>query len=317
MMKKVRNSQAVGAVAAPKPRLLKEWKKHKYIYIMLIPVMLFYALFMYGPMYGAIIAFKDFTPKLGIMGSPWVGFQHFQEFFNSIYFWRLLKNTLSISLQMLLWGFPAPIILALLINEIQNIKLKKTVQTISYMPHFISLVVVCGLIKLFTASDGVLNDLLALFGRERQDLLLDPDLFQPIYVVTGIWQKVGWDSIIYLSALSAVDMELYEAAKIDGAGRWKQTLHVTLPCIMPTIIIMLILRVGQIMNLGFEKIILLYNENTYETADVISTYVYRKGIQEFSYSFSTAVGLFNSVINFLLVFGANTFSKKVGDTSLW
>lgn len=316
-MKQFKQTKNRAAIAARRPRMIREWKKHKYIYMMLIPVMLYYALFMYGPMYGAIIAFKDFTPKLGITGSPWVGFQHFQDFFNNMYFWRLLRNTLSISLQMLLWGFPAPIILALLINEVVNTKFKRAVQTVSYMPHFISLVVVCGLIKLFTASEGIFNDILGLFGRERQDMLLDPDMFQPIYVLTSIWQEIGWGSIIYLAALSAVDMELYEAAKIDGAGKWKQTLHVTLPSIMPTIIIMLILRVGKIMNLGFEKIILLYNENVYETADIISTYVYRKGIQEFSYSFSTAVGLFNSVINFLLVFGANTFSKRVGDTSLW
>ncbi len=300
-----------------KPRLLRELAKNKYIYIMLIPFLLFYIIFMYGPMYGAMIAFKDFTPKLGILGSPWVGIKHFEAFFGSIYFWRLLRNTISISLQTLIFGFPAPIILALLLNEVRQAWFKKTVQTISYMPHFISLVVVCGIIKIFTGSEGIINDFMVNLGQERRDLLLDPALFQPIYVISDIWQKIGWESIIYLAALSGVDQELYEAARIDGAGKWRQLLSVTLPCILPTIVVMLILRVGSMMNIGFEKIILLYNGNTYETADVISSYVYRKGIQEFSYSFSTAVGLFNSVINFFLVLSANTISKKVNDTSLW
>ncbi|MCI9625439.1 MAG: sugar ABC transporter permease [Clostridia bacterium] len=300
-----------------KPRLLRELAKNKYIYIMLVPFLLFYIIFMYGPMYGAMIAFKDFTPKLGILGSPWVGIKHFEAFFGSIYFWRLLRNTISISLQTLVFGFPAPIILALLLNEVRQAWFKKTVQTISYMPHFISLVVVCGIIKIFTGSEGIINDFMVQFGQERRDLLLDPALFQPIYVISDIWQKIGWESIIYLAALSGVDQELYEAARIDGAGKWRQLLSVTLPCILPTIVVMLILRVGSMMNIGFEKIILLYNGNTYETADVISSYVYRKGIQEFSYSFSTAVGLFNSVINFFLVLSANTISKKVNDTSLW
>ncbi len=300
-----------------KPRLLRELAKNKYIYIMLVPFLLFYIIFMYGPMYGAMIAFKDFTPKLGILGSPWVGIKHFEAFFGSIYFWRLLRNTISISLQTLVFGFPAPIILALLLNEVRQAWFKKTVQTISYMPHFISLVVVCGIIKIFTGSEGIINDFMVQFGQERRDLLLDPALFQPIYVISDIWQKIGWESIIYLAALSSVDQELYEAARIDGAGKWRQLLSVTLPCILPTIVVMLILRVGSMMNIGFEKIILLYNGNTYETADVISSYVYRKGIQEFSYSFSTAVGLFNSVINFFLVLSANTISKKVNDTSLW
>ncbi len=300
-----------------KPRLLRELAKNKYIYLMLVPVVLFYIIFMYGPMYGAIIAFKDFSPKLGIWGSSWVGLKHFKAFFSSIYFLRLLRNTISISVQTLVFGFPAPIILALLLNEVRQSWFKKTVQTISYMPHFISLVVVCGIIKIFTGSEGIINDILAHFGQERRDLLLDPGLFQPIYVISDIWQKIGWESIIYLAALSGVDQELYEAARIDGAGKWRQLFSVTLPCITPTIVIMLILRVGSMMNIGFEKIILLYNGNTYETADVISSYVYRKGIQEFSYSFSTAVGLFNSIINFFLVLGANTISRKVNETSLW
>lgn len=213
--------------------------------------------------------------------------------------------------------FLRPLFWALLLNEVRQAWFKKTVQTISYMPHFISLVVVCGIIKIFTGSEGIINDIMVKFGQERRDLLLDPALFQPIYVISGYLAKIGWESIIYLAALSGVDQELYEAARIDGAGKWRQLLSVTLPCILPTIVVMLILRVGSMMNIGFEKIILLYNGNTYETADVISSYVYRKGIQEFSYSFSTAVGLFNSVINFFLVLSANTISKKVNDTSLW
>lgn len=297
--------------------LIKDLKYNKNIYIMLIPVILFYLLFHYKPMYGAIIAFKDFSPMKGIWGSPWVGFEHFQEFLGSYNFWSVLSNTVLISFYDLLFGFPAPIILALLLNEVRNIYFKRSVQTLTYMPHFISLVVICGMIKDFVSSEGIINDFIAMFGGERMSFLLKPEYFKTIFVSTGIWQHIGWGSIIYLAALTAIDSEQYEAAMIDGAGRFKQLLHVTLPGIIPTIIIMLILRLGQVMNVGFEKIILLYNPMTYETADVISSFVYRKGLQEFSYSFSSAVGLFNSVINFGLVLSSNWISKKISQTGLW
>ncbi len=297
--------------------LIKDIKYNKNIYLMLIPVLLFYLLFHYRPMYGAIIAFKDFIPAKGIWGSPWVGFQHFVDFVTSLNFRKVLSNTVLISFFELLFGFPAPIILALLLNEVKNTVFKKTVQTFTYMPHFISLVVICGMIKDFLKVDGVINDLVAMLGGERISFLLKPEYFKTIFVSTGIWQHVGWGSIIYLAALTAIDSEQYEAAMIDGAGRWKQLLHVTLPGIIPTIIIMLILRLGQVMNVGFEKVILLYNPMIYDTADVISSFVYRKGIQEFSYSFSAAVGLLNSVVNFCLVLSSNWFSRKMNQTSLW
>lgn len=297
--------------------LLKDISKNRLLYVMLIPVLLYFTVFHYFPMYGASIAFKDFTPRLGITGSPWAGLEHFESFFNGIHFWRVVKNTLLISFYELLFGFPAPIILALLLNEVRKTVFKRTVQTITYMPHFISLVVVCGIIKEFTISDGLINDILAFFGRERLSLLLEPEYFRTIFVSSSIWQNIGWGTIIYLAALAGIDQEQYEAAKIDGANRWRQMLSVTLPGIMPTITILFILEIGRLMNVGSEKIILLYNPSTYDTADVISSYVYRVGLQEFNYSFSSAVGLFNSAINFTLVIGSNWLSRRMNKTSLW
>ena len=297
--------------------LLKDFKKNHLIYLMGLPVLAYYLIFHYGPMYGVIIAFKNFSPGRGILGSSWVGFRWFQDFFNSYYFGRLLRNTLLINILNLIFSFPAPIILALLLNELRSQKFKKTVQTISYMPHFISLVVICGMIHDFTARDGVINDIIAWFGGEPDTMLLRPELFRPIYIISGIWQGIGWGSIIYLAALSGIDPELYQASLIDGANRWDQVWHITLPGIMPTIVILLILRIGSMMSVGHEKIILLYNASTYETADVISSFVYRKGLLEANYSYSAAVGLFNSVINFILIITANWISRNVNETSLW
>ncbi|RKN70661.1 ABC transporter permease [Paenibacillus ginsengarvi] len=297
--------------------LLNDIRKNKLLYVMLLPVLAFYVVFHYVPMYGAIIAFKDFSPRLGIWGSDWAGLDHFRTFFTGAYFWRTIKNTILISFYELIFGFPAPIILALLLNEVKNSLFKRTVQTVTYLPHFISLVVICGIIKDFTVSGGVINDIIVFFGGERVSLLLEAEWFRTIYVSSGVWQHIGWGTIIFLAALSGVDQEQYEAARMDGAGRWKQMLHVTLPGLMPTIVILLILNIGRMMNVGFEKIILLYNPGTYETADVISSYVYRVGLQDFNYSFSSAVGLFNSVINFVLVIFSNWISRKLNDTSLW
>lgn len=297
--------------------LLNDIRKNKLLYVMLLPVLAFYVVFHYFPMYGAIIAFKDFSPRLGIWGSDWAGLDHFRTFFTGAYFWRTIKNTLLISFYELIFGFPAPIILALLLNEVKHSLFKRTVQTVTYLPHFISLVVICGIIKDFTVSGGVINDMISFFGGERVSLLLEAEWFRTIYVSSGVWQHIGWGTIIFLAALSGVDQEQYEAARMDGAGRWKQMLHVTLPGLMPTIVILLILNIGRMMNVGFEKIILLYNPGTYETADVISSYVYRVGLQDFNYSFSSAVGLFNSVINFVLVIFSNWVSRKLNDTSLW
>lgn len=300
-----------------KRRVVSDFRNNRTLYLMILPVLAYYLIFRYKPMYGAVIAFKDYLPMKGIMGSPWVGFKHFQDFFQQYYFWRILKNTLVISGASIIFGFPAPVILALLINELRSRAFSRTVQTISYMPHFISLVVICGLIRDFIQDDGVISVFLSNFGIEKVSMLIKPELFVPIYVISDIWQNIGWGSIIYLAALSGVDQEQYEAATIDGAGKWKQLLHVTLPGIMNTIVIMLILRLGGIMNVGFEKIILLYNPAIYDTADVISSFVYRKGILGFNWSFSTAVGLFNSVINFIFLTGANCISKKVNSTGIW
>ena len=295
----------------------KDWKRNRSLYLMVLPVILFYILFHYKPMYGALIAFQDYNPRLGFSGSEWVGFDQFNRFFTSPYFGRLVKNTLLLSVYGILFGFPAPIILALLLNELRAKRFKKTVQTITYLPHFISLVVVTGIIKDFTQSTGLINDIIVMFGGERSSLIQNPALYRTIYIVSDIWQGIGWGSIIYLSALSGVDQQLYEAASIDGAGRWKQLIHVTLPGIAPTIVIMLISRMGQLLGTGYEKTILLYNEATYETADVIASYIYRVGILERNWSYSTAIGLFNSVINLALLIVTNKISKRVSETSLW
>lgn len=303
-------------------RLKKDLKKNKSAYLMFLPVLLFYLAFCYKPMYGVIIAFKNFVPFKGILASPWAdhfGMKHFLDFFNSVYFGRLIRNTLTISITSLLVTFPAPIILALLLNEVGHRKYKGMLQTFTYLPHFISMVVICGMVRMFVDHDGFITQMLAHMGivNGKLSMLSNKNYFVPIYVISGLWQTIGWNAIIYLSALSSVDQELYEAARIDGANRWQQTIHVTLPSIMMTIIMMLILRIGSIMGVGHEKIILLYNPGIYQTSDVISTYVYRKGLLEANWSYAAAVGLFNSVINMFLVVTANKITKKVTDMGLW
>ena len=298
-------------------RVKKDWMRNRSLYLMIIPVLIFFILFHYKPMYGAIIAFNDYTPALGIAESPWVGWDNFTRFFSSVYFGRLIRNTILLSFYSLLFGFPAPIILALLLNEVKNKKFKGLTQTVTYLPHFISLIVVTGMLVDFSMTSGLFNDIIELFGGERSPLLQNPDLYRTIYVASGIWQEIGWGSIIYLSALSGVDSQLYEAAQIDGAGKWKQLIHVTLPGIAPTIIIMFILKMGTLMNMGYEKTILLYNPATYETADIISSYIYRIGLLEQDWSYSTAIGLFNSVINLGLLLITNKIARKCGETSLW
>lgn len=297
--------------------LRRDLIRNKWLYIMILPVIIYYIAFQYAPMYGAIIAFKQFVPAKGILGSDWVGFKNFKDFFSSIYFFRVIKNTVLLSMSNLLFGFPAPIILALLLNELKSPIFRRITQTITYMPHFITLVVVAAIIRYFTLSDGLVNDVIAFFGGERAAFLQQPESFRPIYVISEIWQQIGWGTIIYLAAISGIDQQQYEAAKIDGATKFRQIWHITLPGILPTVMIMLILALGNLMNVGFEKIILLYSASIYDTADVISTFVYRKGILEFNYGFSTAVGLFNSVINFIILLLANYLSKRVSQNSLW
>ena len=318
-----KNTEALGKRWGPwekdslSARIRIDFKRNYPIYVLFIPVLAFYLLFQYGPIYGLIIAFKDYYPTRGIWGSAWVGLDNFRRFVNSVYFTRVLTNTLKISVYEIIFGFPAPILFALLLNEVRNTFFKRTIQTITYLPHFISTMVICGILLDFSLKGGLLNDVIAFFGGTRKDLLMQPELFRPIYIGSGIWQGVGWGSIVYLSALTSIDAELYEAAYIDGANRWKQALHITLPGIAPTITILFILKIGGLLNVGFEKIFLLYNATIYEVADVISTFNYRKGLVDYDYSFSTAVGLFNSVVNVILLITANSISKKVNENSLW
>lgn len=300
-----------------KRRLKKDIARNKVKYILIAPLLVYFILFCYRPMYGLIIAFKDYVPAVGFSDSQWIGLKSFERFLGDYFIGRLLRNTFLLSLYSILWGFPAPIILALMLNELRAERFKRVVQSIVYIPHFISMVVVCAIIRQFCLSDGVFSDIGALFGFERTSILQNPDNFRSVYVISGIWQEVGWGSIIYLAALTGIDPQLYEAAEIDGAGRFKQTIHITLPGILPTIMMLLILRMGSVLNVGYEKVLLLYNENIYETADVISTYVYRKGIIDADFGYSTAIGLFNSVINVIFLVGANRISKMTTDIGLF
>lgn len=296
--------------------LKKDIRRNWTIYLLVLPVVIYYILFAYKPMYGIQIAFQDFKPAKGY-GTDWVGLKHFINFFENPYFFRLLRNTLAIQVLTFIFGFPLPIILALLLNEVRGKKFKTITQTFMYLPHFISLVIICGMIKQFSLSTGLFNDIIKFFGGEARALLQQSNLYWGIYVASDIWQSFGWDSIIYVAALAGVDKELYDAASIDGAGKWKQTLHVTIPGIAPTVIIMLILRMGNMMSVGHEKTLLLYNEAIYDVADIIASYTYRVGMLERQYSYSTAVGMFNSVVNILLLVITNQISKKVSETSLW
>lgn len=305
-------------ITAKENSLKKRIIRDKYLLLLLFPVILFFIIFHYLPMIGTVMAFQDYSLGKGFFGSPWVGFQWFREFFNSIYFGRLMANTLQLSLYSLLWGFPIPILFALLLNEVRNGPFKRICQTVSYLPHFVSVVVVVGMLYNFLSPiDGIINKFITMNGGTAVNFLGDPKWFRTLYISSGVWQNFGWDSIIYLAALSAVDPQLYEAAKIDGAGKFRQIVNITLPCISPTIVILLIMSVGNLMNVGFEKIILMYSPATYETADVISTYVYRRGITGSQFGFGAAVGLFNSLINFVLIMSVNKISKKLSDISLW
>ena len=288
------------------------------LYLMLIIPIAWYIVFMYIPMYGIQIAFRDYMPSLGFLGSKFVGIKHFLRFFDSYYFIRVLKNTLTINFYSLLIGFPIPIIFALLLNEIKSLRYKKLVQNITYLPHFLSAVVIVSILQLLlNQSSGVVNSFLAILGHERVDFLSSTTLFPHIYVWSGIWENMGWDAIMYIAALSGVDLALYEAATIDGASRWQKIINVSIPSIMPTIIIMLLLRCGSIMNIGYEKILLMQNNLNMDASDVISTFVYRSGILGAEYSFASAVGLFNSVCNFVLLLFANWGAKRFGKTSLF
>ncbi len=295
----------------------KSIKKNWELYLLLVPVILYFLVFHYYPLYGLQIAFKDFIATKGITDSPWVGFKHFERFFDSYYFWRLIKNTIGIGIFTLLVSFPIPIILALMLNEVKSLRFKKAVQTIIYAPHFLSTVVVVGMLLLFLKSDGMINQIIMLFGGTPINFIAEPAWFKSLYVFSDVWQTMGWSSIIYIAALAAVDPAQHEAAMMDGASKFQRIIHINIPAIMPTIVILFILNAGSVMSVGFEKVFLMQNDLNMSASDVISTFVYRSGILEAQYSFSAAVGLFNSIINFILLVMVNRIAKKVSETSLW
>jgi len=301
-----------------KQRFLRALNRDKYLYLMFILPLAYYLVFCYLPMYGVTLAFKTFKPRLGILGSPWIGMKYINMIVRDSYFWQVFRNTIVLNLLNLLFAFPAPIILALLLNEVKKTGYKRVVQTASYLPHFLSSVVVVGMMISFLNSEGIVNRMLGIMGLGGPyAFLTQPQYFRPLYILSGIWQNCGWSSIIYLAALSSLDVELYEAAHIDGANRWQQMLHITIPGILPTIIILLILEMGHIMNVSYQKILLLMNGSNQSVSDVISTYVYRRGINEADFSYATGVGLFQSLVSLLFVSATNMISRKCTDTSLW
>ena len=315
------SNKATAAVLPRRPlvgRFLKNLRKYWQYYILLLPALAYFLIFCYGPMYGAQIAFRNFNARDGITGSAWVGFAHFERFFRSPYFGSLLRNTFVISIYGLLAGFPLPILLALSLNELKGTKVKKLAQTVTYEPYFISTVVMCGmLIAFLNPNTGIINKLIAALGGEPVPFLSEAALFPSIYVWSGVWQGTGWGSVIYFAALSGVDPQLLEAATLDGATRWQKIWYVNLPALMPTIVIMLIMNCGSLLSVGYEKVFLLQNALNLETSEVISTYVYKTGLVRAQYSFSTAIGLFNSVVNLILLVTVNAVSRRIGENSLW
>ena len=307
-----------GGIKAVPHNLIVDIRRNKMLYFLLIFVLAFFIIFNYAPMFGLLMAFEKYTPVKGIFGSKWIGMKNFQVFFTGPFIKRLVRNTVAIGLLDLAINFPAPIIFALLLNEIKQKHFKKTVQTISYMPYFISSVVAAGLIISFTKAGGVISEALSFLTKGTSENLLNiSSWFWPVYVLSGTWQGIGYGSIIYLAALSSIDQELYDAAKVDGAGLWKQMWHVTLPGIRPMIIMMFIMRMGSVFSVGADKILLLYNPSNYEVSDVINTYVYRLGMEQTDYGMSTAVGLFNSIIGTILLLTSNAILKKTTETSMF
>lgn len=299
-------------------KLWKDIRQDKLLYLMMLLPIAIYILFIYKPMLGLQIAFKDYNVFQGIEDSPWIGFENFKTYFTSPFFTRTLKNTIMLSLYNMIFSFPAPIILALMFNEVRNTNLKKFVQTCTYIPHFISVVIVASLVTSFLSpTSGIINTLISAFGGEKVYFLTKPEYFRAIYTIMGIWQGTGFNSIVYLSVITAIDSSLYEAAMLDGANKWNQITHVTLPSILPTIVMMFIMRLGNTLNVGYESILLLYQPSTYETADTIGTYVYRIGLENSQYSLATAVGLVNGIVGLILVVLSNKLSKHVTEYGLW
>lgn len=300
-------------------RLRMDLSCHWPLYLMVLPAVMVIAVFSYGPMYGVVIAFKNFKPAYGIGGSAWVGLRNFERFFSSYQFKNTLLNTLSISIYSMLACFPAPVILALMMDQVRSKSTQRFIQTVTYMPHFISVIVVSGMILTFlNVNTGLYGNLARLLGvRNPKDLLGEKNLFSTIYVLSDIWQHTGWDSIIYMAALSAVDPSLHEAARVDGASEWDRIVHIQIPSIVPTMVILLILRAGSLMNVGFDKVYLLQNDLNLDRSEVLSTYVYKVGMINQQYSFSAAANLFNTVVNFVMIMLVNQIARRLGETSLW
>ena len=299
-------------------RFAKDVKRDRNLLLILLPGVLYFIIFKYIPMGGIVIAFKDYNVYKGILGSNWNDFAYFKDFFGDFMFWRLFRNTILLGLYTILWGFPIPIIFALLLNEVKNVRYKRSIQTISYLPHFISTVIVVGMVLDFLSpSTGIINRIITLFGGEPISFMVKNAWFRTVYVTTGIWQATGWNAIIYLAAITNVDVSLYDAAKIDGAGRFKQVLKITIPSIIPTITVLFILRIGGILENEFEKVLLMQNPAIYETADVLDTFIYRRGIESADFGYATAVGLAKSIVALCMLTGANFVSRKLTDNSLW
>ncbi|MNI11009.1 putative multiple-sugar transport system permease YteP [compost metagenome] len=303
--------------AVRKSSLWNRLKRDKYLYVLALPMLVFFLLFKYVPMWGVIIAFQNYSPIEGVLHSPWVGFEHFQRFFSHDDFWLLLRNTMAMNILNLMFFFPLPIVLSLLLNELSSNKYRRIVQSIIYLPHFLSWVIIIGICFLMMSSDGVFNKLLVMAGFNTFDFLTNPNAFWGILTVQSIWKEAGWGTIIFLAAIAGVDTQLYEAARMDGAGRMRQAWHITLPTIRGVIYILLILRIGHLMDAGFEQVFLMMNGAVAEVAEVFDTYVYRNGIRQGQFSYSTAVGLFKSVVGLLLVIGANRLAKRAGEEGLY
>lgn len=299
-------------------RFKKVFIRDYQLLLLCLPAIIYFFIFHYLPMYGIQIAFKDYITVKGIWGSPWVGLKHFERFFSSFQFWDLIKNTLGISFYQLVVGFPIPIILAILLNQLNNKRFKKLTQTVTYLPHFISIVVLAGMLYIFLSPiNGIINQIIIHFGGQPIFFLGEAKWFKSIFVFSGIWQNTGWNAIIYIAALAGISSDLYEAAKIDGANKWQIVKYIDLPSIMPTAVMLLILEVGKVMNLGFQKAYLLQNPLNISSSEIISTYVYKVGLVESQYSYSAAIGLFNSVINVILLVTVNKLAKKITNSSLW
>ena len=297
---------------------VKKLNDSKYLLLLLMPCFIYFVLFKYWPMFGLVISFKDYNLFKGIMDSPWVGFKHYANFIQDPYFIKVLKNTLLLGVYNTLWNFPIPIIVALVINEIKSNGVKKLTQTVSFFPHFVSTVTICGMVVGFLSPrNGIINDIIKFFGGDAINFMADPKYFRTVYIASAIWQNTGWGTIVYLAALSGVNSELYDAAAVDGVNKWQELFYVTIPSIVPTIVILLIMNIGRVITVGFEKIFLLQNDVNISVSDVISTYEYQRGMVQANYSYSTAIGLFMSLISSTLVLCTNFISKKVTDTSLW